>query len=550
MTKKSLVLLTMLAVLTGCGHKDPKIYTQDGAVADGDILVESGGADPRHLMPPLVDETGGGDIDNLVFEGLARMDENFNPVPCLAEKWTISKNGKVITYYLRKGVHFQDGVEFNADDVLFTYKVYSDPTVNTPAGAMYQDIKSVEIMDLYTVRVTYKKPFAPALSQTFDNILPKHLLEGKDINKSDFDRHPVGTGPYKFVEWKTAQQVVLEANPNYWGGPPHIKRFVMRIIPDQSTEFLELLNGGIDAMGAWLHGGMRAEQFVKETDNPKFKDYYNSYKTDSLGFSYVGWNPKNPLFKDKKVRQALTMAIDRQTIIQNVSYGQGVVCDSPFPLHSWANDPKDKPWPFDPDKSRQYLKEAGWKMGTDGLLHKTIAGKDTPFKFTLITIQGAVSAERVATIMQQQMKQLGIEVDLQVYEWTTFLSQYLDPRKFDAYLGAWAITPDPDCYQLFHSSQRGEHQYNFVDYDNKQMDRLLMEGRQTLDTAKRQKIYWKIQSILHEDQPYTFLVVPNHLAAIHKRFKGYGPSQLVDPSLLTVNKWYVPLTQQKYSIRP
>ena len=254
MIRKTLFVLAsaFILVFTGCGKKDPKIYIPDGPAADGDMLVESSGADVRHLMPPLVEETGAADIDSLVFNGLTRFDENFNLEPCLAVKWTVSKDGKIITYFLRKGVHFQDGVEFTANDVLFTYKVYSDPAVNTPEGAMYQDISNVEIMDLYTVKVTYKKPFAPALSQTFDNILPKHLFEGKDINKDDFDRHPVGTGPYKFVEWKTAQQIVLAANPDYWEGAPHIKKFVMKIIPDQSTEFLELLNGGIDAMGAWL----------------------------------------------------------------------------------------------------------------------------------------------------------------------------------------------------------------------------------------------------------------------------------------------------------
>ncbi len=552
MIRKPILLLTLASLcFSGCGHKDPKIYDQDGPVADGDMLVESASGDARHLMPPLVDETGGEDIDYLVFDqGLTRFDENFNLQPCLAEKWTVSKDGRVITYYLRKGVKFHDGVELTANDVLFTYKVYADPTVKCPEGEFYQQIKNVEIMDPYIVKVTYKKPFAPALSLTFSSILPEHLLKGQDINKSDFDRHPIGVGPYEFVEWKTAQQIVLKANPNYWGGKPHVQRFVMRIIPDQTTEFLELMNGGIDAMGAWLHGGMRAEQYVKETDKPKFKDYYNAYKTDELAFSYIGWNEKNPIFNDKKVRQALTMAIDRQTIINNVSYGLGTVCDSPYPIHSWANDPKDKPWPYDLDKAKQYLKQEGWKPGQDGLLHKTLAGKDTPFKFTMILPEGSVSGERVATIVQQQLKQLGIQMEIQLYEWTTLLSQYVNPRKFDAFLGSWSITPDPDCYQLFHSSQTAEHQFNFVSYKNPQMDRLLIEGQQTMDVEKRKKIYWKIQAILHEDQPYTFMVVPNHLVAVHKRFKGYKVPQLVDPSLNYPQNWYVPAAQQKYSAQP
>ncbi|HXL72322.1 MAG TPA: ABC transporter substrate-binding protein, partial [bacterium] len=432
---KNQVLFSVLiaaAFLTGCGKVDPKIYDQDGPVADGDILVESSTADARHLTPPLVDEVGGADIDGLVFEGLLRYNENLELEPCLAEKWIVSKDGKTITYFIRKGVKFHDGVELTANDVLFTYKVYSDPGTNTPEGANYQDIRDVTIIDPYTVQVRYKKPFAPALSSTFDNILPQHLLEGKDINKDDFDRHPIGTGPFRFVKWDTDQKIVLEANPDYWGNKPHLKQFVMRIIPDQSTQFLELLNGGIDCIGAWLHGTLTPEQYNKQLDTPKFKDYYKAYSSDELAYTYIGWNQKNPLFKDKKVRQALTMALDRDAIIQNVIYGEGTVATGPFALHTWAMNPKVKAWPFDVEKAKVYLKEAGWKTGTDGLLHKVINHKDTPFQFTLMTNQGNVSRERIATIVQQQLKEVGIQVNVQVVEWTTFISQYLNPRKFDA----------------------------------------------------------------------------------------------------------------------
>ncbi|HET9869404.1 MAG TPA: ABC transporter substrate-binding protein, partial [bacterium] len=390
MNRSIIFLMVSIFLLAGCGKKDPKIYAQDGPVADGDMLIEPSLGDAKNLMPPLVDEVGGGDIDALVFNGLLRYDPDFNLEPCLAQKWTVSKNGKVITYYLRHGVKFHDGVEFTADDVLFTYKVYSDPTVNTPYGSNYKDIASVDKLDKYTVRVTYKEAYAPALSTTFDTILPKHLLEGQDINKSDFNRHPIGTGPYKFVEWKTDQKIVLEANPDYWDGAPHIKKFVMRVIPDQSTEFLELLNGGVDALGAWLHGGLTPEQYARQIDTPKFKDYYNAYRYDDLSYVYIGWNELNPLFKDKKVRQALTMALDRDAIIQNVIYGEGHVSTGPFPLHSWANNPKVKPYPYDPAKALSMLKAAGWKPGKGGLLTRN--GK--PFQFTLMTNQGNVSRER------------------------------------------------------------------------------------------------------------------------------------------------------------
>ncbi len=538
-------LFVAAVLLSGCSRVDPKIYAQNGPVADGDMLIESSIGDAKTLNPVLVDESSGGDIVGLVFSGLLRYNEKMELEPSLAEKWTISKNGKVITYYLRKGVKFHDGVEFRADDVLFTYKVYTDPTVQTPYGADYQYIKNVEIMGPYEVKVTYKKAFAPALTNTFGSILPKHLLEGKDINHYDeFNRHPVGTGPYKFVEWKTAQQIVLEANPDYWEGKPHIKRFIMRIIPDQSSEFLSLLKGETDAMGAWTSGTLSPEQYARQTDTPKFTDYYNKFQTDQFVYTYIGWNLGNPLFKDVRVRKALTLAIDRESIIKNVIYGLGSVCTGPFVPQSWAYNQEVKPLPFDPAAAKDLLKQAGWKPGADGLLHRSINGKDVPFSFKLYTNQGNVSRERIATIVQQQLKEVGIDCQPTIMEWTALLSEYINKRKYDAMVMGWQFGPEPDCFLSWHSSQMGEHQYNMVGYKNREVDWLLTQGRETLDPAKRVKIYRHIHKLLYDDVAATFLYVPYSLPAVHKRFKG-----------LTVNrngigwhpeKWYVPIDQQKY----
>ncbi len=550
MSKKTIFILATTAILLfGCGRKDPKIYSQDGPVADGDIMVETMPADAAHLNPAISDENVGLDLEQLMFEGLLRFNDKFELEPCLAERWTVSKDGKVITFYLRKGVKWHDGVEFTAADVLFTYKVFTDPATNTPYGSLYQDIKEVDVVDPYTVRVYYKKIYAPALALNFNLILPKHCLEGKDINKDPFDRHPIGTGPYQFKEWKAAQQITLEAYPDYWGGKPHIKKFIMRIVPDEATAFLEMLNGGIDAIGCWLHGQLTPEQFTKQSQTSKFKDYYNAYRTNSLIYIYIGWNEKNPLFKEKKVRQALTMAIDRESIIQNVIYGLGAVANGPFPTQSWANNPKIKPWPFDQAKARKALKEAGWKTGSDGMLYRMVNGVKKSFEFKLLTNQGNVMRERIATIVQQQLKQVGIKVDIQIIEWTTFLSQYMDPHKFDAIISGWIETPDPgDAYQTWHSSQTGEHQFNYISYKNSYVDQLLIQGLRTFDRKKRQKIYWQIHSIINQDQPYTFLYVPDQLSAIHKRFKGYKvTSTFFDGIYFYPEKWYVPANQQKYN---
>jgi peptide/nickel transport system substrate-binding protein len=546
---KRLILSLLLGafLVSGCNKSKNVDYSQNGPVADGDMLVESSVGDAKTLSPPLMTEATGGDIINLVFNGLLRYNEKLELEGCLVEKWVVSPDGKLITYHLRHGVKFHDGVEFTSDDVLFTYKVFTDPKTNTPYGSDYRYIDHVTAPDKYTVKVFYKQPFAPALSATFNMIIPKHLLEGKDINTCDFGRHPVGTGPFKFTEWKTAQKIVLDANPDYWEGKPHLKRFVLRIIPDQASEFLSLLKGEIDAIGALTTGSMSAEQYARQALTDKFTSRFNKYDSNQFVYTFIGWNLENPLFKDKDVRTALTLALDRNAIIQNVTYGLAKPCTGPFVPFSWAYNPEVKPLPFDPEKAKQLLKKAGWvDTDGDGILDKDLNhdGKRVPFSFKLYTSQGSTSQARIATILQDEYKAVGIKVETVVMEWTVLLSEYVEKRKYDAMVMGWQFGPEPDCFLSWHSSQTGPHQYNQVDYRNPEVDRLLVEGRTTLDRGKRQAIYRRIHKILYDDQPCIFLYVPPALSAVHKRFKGY---RVTDVGLTGhPEQWYVPTTQQLY----
>jgi len=549
MVKRSLLILLALLGLGACGKLSGVDYRPDGPMAEGDMLVEGSIGDARTLNPYLASETTGADIAGMVFNGLLRYTPELKHEGCLAERWEVSKDGKVITYHLRKGVKFHDGVELSAEDVVFTYRCVTDPKTQTPAAAAYTDIAEVKALDRYTVRVTYRKVFAPALDN-FSAILPKHLLEGKDINTADYNRAPIGTGPYRFVEWKTDQKIVLQAFDGYWEGPPHIKRFTLRIIPDRATNFLELLNGGLDAMGAWTRGVMSAEQYVRQTRGRKFTRHYDRYESDDLRYTYVGWNLRRPMFSDKRVRRALTMAMDRKALVDNVLYGLGRESTGPFYQGSWATDPEVQPIPYDPAGARRLLEEAGWKdTDGDGTLDKVLEGKKAPFHFILLINQGNDERARTATILQQQLKQVGVEVELRVVEWTTFLSQHIDKRDFDACILGWSLTLDPDVYAIWHSSQMGEHQLNHVSYSNPEVDRLLVEGRSTLEMAKRQAIYRKVHRLIHDDQPYTFLYVPYALSAVHKRFKGLTYHRFGGIGWHT-ERWYVPQAQQKYQHLP
>ncbi|WP_254045497.1 ABC transporter substrate-binding protein, partial [Thermodesulfovibrio sp. N1] len=304
-------------------------------------ITGASSADGKRLLPLFASDSASADISGKIFNGLTKYDKNLNIVGDLAESWQISKNGKEIIFYLRKGIKWHDGFEFTAEDVVFTYKAVTDPKNPTPYSSNYGPVKEVKAVDKYTVKVIYEKPFAPALESWGMGILPKHLLEGKELFNSQLNRTPIGTGPYKIKEWITGQRVVLEKNENYYEGIPFFEKFITRIIPDPSTMFLELRFGGIDFMG------LNPAQYKYYGNKAYFKKYFNVYRYPSFGYTYIGYNLKDPLFSEKKVRQAIAHAINKKEIIEGVLLGYGTPCTGPFPPSSWAYNPNIKDFEYD-----------------------------------------------------------------------------------------------------------------------------------------------------------------------------------------------------------
>ncbi|MEK7851294.1 MAG: ABC transporter substrate-binding protein, partial [Deltaproteobacteria bacterium] len=304
--RKHTVLLIAILILSlhGCKKGEPQQETKktEAAPAYGDSIVVGSIGDATNLIPLLASDSASHDVAGFVYNGLVRYDKNLNLEGDLAESWEVSKDGLIITFHLRKGVKWHDGADFTADDVMCTYKVTIDPKTPTAYSGDFLMVKKAEVVDKYIFKVTYAKPFAPALASWGSAILPKHLLEGKEIAKSELARHPVGTGPYKFVEWKTGEKIVLEANPDYWEGKPYIERYVYRIIPDQATMFLELKSGGID------YTGLTPLQFARQTEFEEFKKNFNRYRYLAFAYTYMGYNLTNPMFQDKRVRKALSYA--------------------------------------------------------------------------------------------------------------------------------------------------------------------------------------------------------------------------------------------------
>ncbi len=541
MTSRQWMLFFLFAAgvfLWGCQQKsqDAAMPTSEAGPAYGDTFIEGSIAEPSNLLPILATDASSADINGLVYNGLVRYDKNLVLEGELAESWDISPDKLTITFHLRKGVKWHDGAPFTSADVLFTYQLYVDPKTPTAYAEAYKQVLKAEAPDPYTFRVTYPKPYAPALGSWGLNILPKHLLEGKDITKSPLSRRPIGTGPYRFVEWVPGEKVVLEANEDYFEGRPYIKRVVYRIVPDQSTQFMELLSGGLDLMD------LTPIQYTTQTDTPAFKRNFNKYRYLAFSYTYLGYNLERPLFQDKRVRQAISYAIDKKEIIDGVLLGLGQPATGPYKPDTWVYNPKVKRYSHDPEKARQLLRAAGWQDSDgDGVLDK----EGRPFRFTIVTNQGNDLRVKSAEIIQRRLKEVGIEVKIRVVEWATFLKEFIHAGNFDACILGWRGGPEPDQYNIWHSSKTGPRQLNFIHYKNAEVDELLEKGRRTFDQAERKRIYDRFQEILAEEQPYTFLYVGEALPAVAKRFHGIEPA----PAGILHNfiRWYVPKNQQKYA---
>lgn len=505
--------MTIFLLLSSCsslsrGKNEYDRSKVDLTPVDGGTFVEASIGDASYLNPVLATDSASGDVNNLLYNGLVKYDKNIKLIGDLAESWEISNEGKVITFHLRKGVLWHDGKPFTSADVLFTYHVLIDTNTRTPFAPDYQQVEKAETPDDYTFRVTYKEAFAPALESWGMGILPKHVWQGQDLQNNPANRNPIGTGPYAFKEWVPDEKIILEANPTYFRGRPHLDRYIYRIIPDLSVEFLELRQGTLSTMSPSPDQYNGYDEFFWSYD----KYHYPAFRYDFLAF-----NMTNPLFQDLRIRQAIAESINKQEIIQGVYQGLAVPSTGPFPPTSWAYNPDVKSPPYDLDHARKLLAEAGWSdHDGDGILDKD--GK--PFEFTLITNQGNKVRETMAIVIQNGLSRIGIKMNVRIIEWSVFIHKYVDEKQFDTILLGWNLSRDPDCFPIWHSSQDKKGQYNFVSYKNPEVDRLIELGRKTFGIEKRAPIYRQIHKLIAADLPYVFLTVPEALPVVHKEIVG------------------------------
>jgi peptide/nickel transport system substrate-binding protein len=529
--------LLPLIFLAGCNRQDGIVPAEgkDAEPAFGDTIIMGSIGDASVLLPVLASDGASADINGLVYNGLVRYDKELQIEGALAESWEISPDNLTITFHLRQGVKWHDGAPFTAEDVLFTYDLYIDPNTPTAYAERYRQVEKAEVLDPYTFRVTYRQPLATALISWGVAVHPKHLLEGEDITRSPLGRAPIGTGPYRFVDWRPGERIVLESNPEYFEGEPYIRRVLYRIIPDPSTMFLQLQSGGLDYMG------LTPLQYARQTDTLAFQRRFNKYRYPASSYAYLGYNLRRPMFQDQRVRQAISYAIDKQELIDGVLLGLGQEATGPYKPGTWPYNSDVRKYNYDPEKARALLAEAGWQKSANGMLEKD----GRPFTFTIITNQGNDQRIKTGEIIQRRLREVGIDVRLRVIEWASFLKEFINPGNFDAIIMGWSIPPDPDAYDVWHSSKTRLGELNFVAYQNAEIDELLERGRRTLDQEERRKFYYRFQEILAEEQPYTFLYVPDALPVVGARFRGVEPA----PAGIMHNfiEWYVPQSEQRYT---
>ncbi|OGQ66068.1 MAG: hypothetical protein A3F89_01640 [Deltaproteobacteria bacterium RIFCSPLOWO2_12_FULL_50_11] len=500
--RRCLFFLFLFLTLAACNVHVPK---------DTQTLVWHLGAEPDTLNPILATDVYASRIDSFIYETLLERDnETLAFKPKLAESWEASPDHLIFTFTLRPDLYWHDNIPLTVEDIIYSFQRIMDPKVDAPhLRVYYQDIKTVEKVSDKVVRFIFKKPYFMALEFCGGMpIVPKHLYDnGLHFNRHPTNRAPLGTGPYRFVRWNTGKDILLVRHEKYWGKKPDIRSIQFKVIAEDSVALQVLKKGELDL------ASLRPIQWVRQTDSKKFQEGFQKYEYYTPGYSFIGWNLRRPYFQDKRVRKALTHLINREAILKELNFGLGKLTTGPFYIEGPSYNHGVTLDPYDPETAKKILHEAGWEdHDNDGILdHEGI-----PFRFEFLIPSGRRFAEGLATIVKEDLSKVGIQVDINKLEWALFI-QKLNDHTFDAVTLGWSFGFEQDPYQVWHSSQSDQGS-NFVGFQNEKVDALIEKARVEFDLKSRSQMHQEIHSLIHEEQPYTFLFASPSLVALNRRF--------------------------------
>jgi len=463
-------------------------------------------SNPSRLNPLLATDSSSSEIASFLFNGLVKYDKDATMIiGDLAEEFYFLDETTLI-FKLRKNVKWHDGENFSAKDVAFTYKILISPQVVSPYSSDFRFVKSVEMVDEFTIKVLYHEPYFKALEVWMMGILPEHILrDEKNLMNSKFNTSPVGTGAYKLHQLEHSKNIILVAFDEYFEGRAKIDKISFSIIADPMTRFLMLKSSALDV------GSIEPMQFERQL-NPEFFEKFNVYENISRSYTYLGFNLRLEKFQDARVREALSLAVDRQEIVDILFFSHAKVCTGPFLPKTKAFNPDVKAPKQDIEKAKKLLKEAGYD-------------ESNPFTFEIATSNASDIRPYAAQIIQHQLKRAGVVVSLRVMEWQAFLNMVVFPNKFDSVLLGWGLSPTPDPYVFWHSDNDRKSGFNLTGYKNKRLDKMIETSQSMVDRDELAKLWQEMFATIVEDNPYLFLYIPNSITTVNKNIKNIVPSQ-------------------------
>ncbi|MGW4204264.1 ABC transporter substrate-binding protein [Streptomyces sp. NPDC004726] len=502
---RGVAAVSLAAALTAgaaaCSNPDSAASGKNGTDGAAEAAVVGIATEPESLSPLL---GFGKDGNSKIFDGLLALDTGMKLKPALATALPeISADGLTYTYKLRQGVTFSDGKPFGAKDVVFTYRTVLDEKTNNASQSELDAIKDVRATGDDTVVFTLKYPYAAFAQRTVHPIVPEHVVSGQDVNTGPFTTKPIGTGPYILAGWSKGEKISFTSNPSYWGGEPKVKKFTMAVIKDDDIRATRLRAGDLD--GAILPPNL-AEGFKGDKSKKTHAATTYDYRTVTLPTG-------NKVTGDLAIRRALDIAVDRQAMVDKILEGAGKPGYGPVPTDSeWFAQGTERP--YDLDRAKKILDDAGWKPGGDGVREKDGVRAEFPLWYP----SGDKLRQDHALAYASDAKKAGISIKTQAGTW-----EVIEPRmKDDAVLAGGGSPGDPDFdqYLLLTSSLAGDGFNNMAWYDNPVVDKALLDGRRSGDKAVRKAAYDTVQRELVKNPGYTFLTHIDHLYVVDDKWDG------------------------------
>jgi peptide/nickel transport system substrate-binding protein len=513
--------------------------TKDDGNPNGGALNYGEYGRPATLDPITSNDMIALRISELIFNGLVGIDEKQEIVADLAERWDISEDGRMYTFYLRKDVTWhakegEDPMPFTADDVIFTYNIMMHPETITPLKVRYEFIDAVTKIDDYTVEFTLKRPILNALAKFSFKIIPKHGPQNSEFlaREDPFVQNPIGTGPYLLKNITAEREIILVANENYFKGRPHIDKVIARPFADQNIMGQALMFNAIDMIVLVNHRDIPQLQ----GDKRFVLQPYNA-----LSYSFFGFNTRNPMLADKRVRKAFTYALNRKEMLDSFFQGQGTIISGPYAPGSWAYNLDVQPLPYDPGKAVELLNEAGFVKGADGIMEKN--GKKLSLTIKVPIAKESEAVKRVILAFRNYLSKIGVEINAEFQEWLAWKEDIFLHHDFDIMFASWVFDDSADISSLFHSAEIGPWKNNFGAFTNAEVDGLIVESKLTLDHEKRRTINRRLHEIIADENPYTFLWTLTNYAAFNKKLRRVAIHPYKFFSF--ADDWFIPESEQR-----